>query len=119
MTDAFTGPPWQLDWRLDVVAAHDALPAHVREIVAAARAELVTAKDPYFRGIETDARLPDGMWVEPARSSLPKGPRIRYFDHGNGWLTYTFVPRAVDPQIIVEQLFWLGTEPPTRPPAER
>lgn len=31
-----------------------------------------------------------------------------YLDHGNGWLTYTFVPRAEDPQIIVELVFWQG-----------
>ncbi|MEU6507644.1 hypothetical protein [Streptomyces sp. NPDC046942] len=112
MTDEFMGPPWQMDWRLDALAVFDALPTHVRELVMAARAELVTAKDPYFRGIETDARLPDGMWVELARSSWPKGPRICYFDHGSGWLTYSFVPRVEDPQITVEQLFWLEYEPP-------
>jgi hypothetical protein len=70
-----------------------------------ARAELVTARDPYFRGVDTDAGLPDGMRVEPAWSSDPKGPRIFYFDHGHGWLTYTFVPRVEDPQIIVEEIF--------------
>ncbi|MFF5013925.1 hypothetical protein [Streptomyces sp. NPDC001165] len=118
MTDEFMGPPWQMDWRLDALTAFDALPDHVREIVQVARGELVTAKDPYFRGIETDTHLPDGMWVEPARSSQPKGPRVCYFDDGNGWLTYTFVPRAEDPQIIVEQIFWLEYEPPTEPPAE-
>lgn len=79
---------------------------------------LLSTKDPYFRGIETDAHLPDGMWVEPARSSRPKGPRVIYFDHGNGWLTYTFVPRLEDPQITVVQIFWIGTEPPTAPPEE-
>ncbi|MER6014843.1 hypothetical protein [Streptomyces bluensis] len=106
MTDEFMGPPWQMDWRLDALAARDALPDHVREMVDVARAELVTAKDPYFRGIETDADLPDGMWVEPARSSKPKGAHVFYLDHGHGWLTYTFVPRTEDPQIIVEQVFW-------------
>ncbi|MFI1048509.1 hypothetical protein ACH4U3_22370 [Streptomyces griseoruber] len=82
------------------------------------RGELVTAKDPYFRGIETDTYLPDGMWVEPARFSRPKRPRVCYFDQGNGWLTHTFVPRAEDPQITVEQGFWQEYEPPTAPPAE-
>ncbi|MEU9280443.1 hypothetical protein AB0D87_25495 [Streptomyces sp. NPDC048342] len=119
MTDEFTGPPWQMDWRLDALAAFEALPEHVRETVLAARAELVTAKDPYFRGIETDTHLPDGMWVEPARSSHPKGPRICYFDAGSGWLTYTFVPRAADPQIMVELIFWAGNPDPLTPsPAE-
>ncbi|NEY33523.1 hypothetical protein GTU99_15195 [Streptomyces sp. PRKS01-65] len=118
MTDDFMGPPWQTDWRLDAVANRDALPERVREMVDEARAELVTAKDPYFRGIETDADLPGGMWVEPARSSRPKGAHLLYFDDGAGWLTYTFVPRAEDPQVIVEQLFWQGAEPATAPPAE-
>lgn len=58
------------------------------------------------------------MWVEPARSTHPKGPRIIYFDDGNGWLTYTFVPRAADPQIMVELVFWMGVEPSTEPAAE-
>ncbi|MFH8467332.1 hypothetical protein [Streptomyces sp. NPDC017991] len=106
MTDEFMGPPWQMDWRLDALAVRDALPEHVRKMVDEARAELVTAKDPYFRGIDTGADLPEGMAVEPARSSLPKGVRTFFFDHGNGWLTYTFVSRAEDPQIIVEQVFW-------------
>ncbi|MGW2701198.1 hypothetical protein [Streptomyces sp. NPDC001340] len=107
-----------VDWRLDALAALEALPAHAQQMVYAARAELVTAKDPYFRGIETDACLPDGMQVMPVRSSEPKGARALFFDNENGWLKYTFVPRTEDPQIVVEQLFWLGTEPPTEPPAE-
>lgn len=109
------GPPWQMDWRLDALAARDALPDHIREIVDAVRAELVTAKDPYFRGIETDADLPEGMTVEPALSSQPKGARMFFFDQGNGWLIYTFVPRVEDPQIVVEQVFWLGDESPEAP----
>ena len=27
-------------------------------------------------------------------------------DNGNGWLKYTFVRRTVDPQIVVEEIFW-------------
>ncbi|MFG2955935.1 hypothetical protein ACGF5O_19705 [Streptomyces sp. NPDC048291] len=118
MTDGFMGPPWQMDLRLDALAAYEALPGHVREIVRAARAELVTAKDPYFRGTETDACLPNGMTVTPVRSSDPKGPRVLFFDYENGWLKYTFVPRLEDPQIIVEELFWMGGEAPTEPLAE-
>jgi len=106
------GPPWQMDWRLDALAARDALPDHIREIVDAVRAELVTAKDPYFRGVETDADLPEGMTVEPALSSRPKGARMFFFDLGNGWLTYTFVPRVENPQIVVEQVFRLGANRP-------
>ncbi|MFE6624160.1 hypothetical protein [Streptomyces sp. NPDC057740] len=118
MTDGFMGPPWQMDWRLDALAAFEALPAHVREMVYAARAELVTTKDPYFRGRETDACLPGGMQVMPVRSSQPNGARALFFDDGDGWLKYTFVPRGEDPQIIVEQVFWQGSDPAKEPPAE-
>ncbi|MFC4505586.1 MULTISPECIES: hypothetical protein [Streptomyces] len=90
MTEGFMGPPWQMDWRLDALAVLEALPAHVREMVYAARAELVTAKDPYRH----------------------------FFDEGQGWLKYTFVPRIEDPQIIVEQVFWQGADPVTESPAE-
>lgn len=118
MTDGFMGPPWQMDWRLDALAALEALPGHAREMVHAARAELVTAKDPYFRGIQADDCLPDGMQIMPVRSSEAKGARALFFDDGNGWLKYTFVPRAEDPQIIVEQVFWQGAEPAKEPPEE-
>ncbi|MEU1161864.1 hypothetical protein ABZ372_14410 [Streptomyces sp. NPDC005921] len=118
MTDGFMGPPWQMDWTLDARSAFEAVPAHVREIVLAARVALVTAKDPYFRGIETDACLPDGTQIMPVRSSDPKGARLLLFDDEHGWLKYTFVPRIADPQIIVEEFFWLGVEPPTKPPSE-
>lgn len=107
MTDAgFMGPPWQMDWTLKAQAARDALPEHVRKALDAARAELVTAADPYFRGVETDAGLPASMSVEPARSSDPKGPRVLNFDNGHGWLRYVFMQRIEDPQIVVEEVFW-------------
>ncbi len=107
MTDGgFMGPPWHMDWTLKAQAARDALPEHVRKMVDAARAELVTVKDPYFRGIDTDVDLPPGMRVQPARSDLPKGSRILHFDYGHGWLRYTFVSPTEDPQIIVEEVFW-------------
>ncbi|MFF7977652.1 hypothetical protein ACFZDK_00765 [Streptomyces sp. NPDC007901] len=106
MTDAFMGPPWQMDWRLDALVRLEALPEHVQKKVAEARAELVTARDPYFRGIAADAGLAESMHVEPVRSSDPKGPRILYFDNHRGWLIYTFIPRAEDPQITVVEVFW-------------
>ncbi|RPE41664.1 hypothetical protein EDD90_4755 [Streptomyces sp. Ag109_O5-1] len=106
MTDAFMGPPWQMDWRLDALARLDALPEHVQKKVAEARAELVTARDPYFRGIDADAGLPETMYVEPVRSTDPKGPRILYFDNHRGWLVYAFIPRDEDPQITVVEVFW-------------
>ncbi|GCB48085.1 hypothetical protein [Streptomyces sp. NL15-2K] len=117
MTDEFMGPPWQMDWRLDALVGRDALPEHVLKMVDEARAELVTAKDPYFRGIDADGDLPTGMCVEPVRSSDPKGPRIMYFDNGNGWLVYSFDRRSEDPQILVFEIFWQGTDPPAPSPA--
>jgi hypothetical protein len=75
VTDEFMGPPWQLDWRLDALAGRDALPEHVRKMVDEARAELVTAKDPYFRGIDADGHLPETKYVEPVKSTDPRGPR--------------------------------------------
>ena len=116
MTDGLMVPPWQMDWTLDARAAFEAVPNHVREIVLAARAELVTAKDPYFRGIDTASCRADGTQVMPVRSSDPKGARLLLFDDENGWLKYTFVPRIADPQITVEEFFWLGVEPSTEPP---
>ncbi|WP_406476162.1 hypothetical protein [Streptomyces sp. NBC_01615] len=118
MTDEFMGPPWQMDWRRDALASRDALPEHVRKMVDEARAELVTAKDPYFRGLDADGDLPETMYVESVRSSDSKGPRILYFDNHKGWLAYTFVRRSADPQIVVVEVFWQGTDPPTPPPAE-
>jgi len=118
VTDGFMGPPWQADWRTDALATFEALPDHAREIVLAARAELVTAKDPYFRGINADAGLPEGMSVMPGRSTEPKGRHLCFFDRGNGWLKYTFVRRTEDPQIMVEEVFWQEPEPLALPPAE-
>jgi hypothetical protein len=118
VTDEFMGPPWQMDWRLDALASRDALPEHVRKMIDEVRAELVTAKDPYVRGIDTDRDLPETMHVEPVRSSDPKGPRIVYFDNHRGWLVYAFVRRFADPQIMVFEVFWQVYELPTEPPAE-
>ncbi|MFD3501659.1 hypothetical protein ACFWWT_24920 [Streptomyces sp. NPDC058676] len=102
----FMGPPWQMDWTLKAQAARDALPEQVRKMVDAVRAELVTAEDPYFRGVDTDANLPHGMKVQPVRSTDPKGRRIFFFDNGHGWLIYAFIRRVDDPQLVVEEIFW-------------
>ncbi|WP_317619724.1 hypothetical protein [Streptomyces akebiae] len=104
--NGFMGPPWQMDWTLKAQAARDALPENVRKMIDAARAELVTARDPYFRGIDADAGLPDGVKVEPVLSSDPHGARVFLFDSGHGWMIYTFIRRVEDPQIIVEEVFW-------------
>ena len=110
------GPPWQADWRIDAFVTFEALPDHAREIVLAARGELVTAKDPYFRAVETDAGLPDSMKVVPDQSTVPKGRHLCFFDYGNGWLKYTFVRRTEDPQIVIEEVFWQEAKPLGSPP---
>ncbi|MFF7313761.1 hypothetical protein [Streptomyces sp. NPDC008137] len=46
------------------------------------------------------------MKVRPLRSSRSKGSRILLFDNGHGWMTYTFIRRTEDPQIVVEEVFW-------------
>lgn len=44
------GPPWQADWTKEADVNRNALPAQARALVDAARAELVTAKDPVLPG---------------------------------------------------------------------
>lgn len=100
------GPPWQADWTKDAEDDRDALPPRARALADAARAELVIAKDPYFRGIDTDRDLPAAMTVEPVQSTRPSGVHVIYFDHGRGWLRYHFTPRSADPQIVIDQCFW-------------
>ncbi|MEU0787204.1 hypothetical protein ABZ341_37340 [Streptomyces sp. NPDC006173] len=106
MTDEFMGPPWQADWTKAAEDNHDALPEHARSLVAAARAELVTAQDPYFRGIDADRGLAAGMSVEPVQSTRPGGEHVLYFDFGRGWLRYHFTARTMDPQIVIDECFW-------------
>ncbi|MER5732398.1 hypothetical protein ABT084_29380 [Streptomyces sp. NPDC002138] len=102
MTDDFMGPPWQLDWVEAARTYRDALPEEVRKQVREGVTELVTARNPYLPQDE----LPTGLHLEPARSSRPRGPHILAFDRGRGWLRFTFVHRAEDPQIVVEEIFW-------------
>lgn len=106
-----------MDWRLDPLAGRDELPEHVRKLADEVRAELVTAKDPYFLEIDADVDFPKSMCVEPVRSSDPKGPRILYFDNHCGWLVYSFVPRVQDPRLVVYEVFWQEADPPTPLPA--
>ncbi|MEV0912671.1 hypothetical protein [Streptomyces hokutonensis] len=106
MTSEFMGPPWQADWTKEAEANRNALPLEALTLVDAARAELVTAKDPYFRGIDSDRDLPAGMSVEPVQSTRPSGEHVLYFGHGRGWLRYHFVPRITDPQIVIDECFW-------------
>ncbi|MFD6654356.1 hypothetical protein ACFWEB_04240 [Streptomyces parvus] len=71
-----------------------------------AGAELITAEDPYFRGIGADASLPHCMTIRPLASTSPGGPHIVDLAGGCGWLIYTFMQRHVDPRIIVTEAFW-------------
>ncbi|MFH8665242.1 DUF6193 family natural product biosynthesis protein [Streptomyces anulatus] len=52
------------------------MPAEGSDLVMSARAELITAEDPYFRGIDADASLPHWMTVRPLASTSPGGPHI-------------------------------------------
>lgn len=106
MTNDFMGPPWQADWTREAEDNRNALSDEGRDLVDAARAELVTARDPYFRGIDTDRDLPPSMSVEPVQSTRPGGEHVLYFGHGRGWLRYHFTPRATDPQIVIDECFW-------------
>jgi hypothetical protein len=45
-------------------------------------------------------------------------PSEPVFDHGNGWVKYSFVRPTEDPQIVVEEVFWQEAEPLMQPPAE-
>ncbi|WUH57925.1 hypothetical protein OG432_23830 [Streptomyces sp. NBC_00442] len=100
------GPPWQLDWVDTARAARGALPRRVRDLLDDIRAELITVPDPYFRGVDNLPDLPDSCRIAPLRSTVPNGLHVCYFDHGRGWIHYTFVRRTADPQIIVEEVFW-------------
>ncbi|MFG3065069.1 hypothetical protein ACGFYM_42010 [Streptomyces sp. NPDC048231] len=106
MTAEFMGPPWQADWTKEAEDNRNALPPPARALVDAARAELVTANDPYFRGIDKAANLPTGMSVEPVQSTRPRGAHVIYFDHGRGWLRYVFTRRTTDPQIVIDECIW-------------
>ncbi|MER7960031.1 hypothetical protein [Streptomyces sp. NPDC096030] len=102
----FMGPPWQADWTEEAAGSRAVLPEEARVFVDAARAELVTAQDPYFRGIDADRDLPAGMSAEPVQSTRPSGEHVLYFDYGRGWLRYHFTPRTTDPQIVIDECFW-------------
>ncbi|MEU3404519.1 hypothetical protein ABZ766_11300 [Streptomyces sp. NPDC006670] len=106
MSGAFMGPPWQMDWVDTARTARDSLPQQVRDLIDAVRAELVTVKDPYFRGVDNLPDLPMGCRIAPLLSTVPNGLHVCHFDHGRGWLHYTFVRRTADPQIIIEEVFW-------------
>lgn len=106
MSEEFFGPPWQMDLTTPVSKALETMPADGRELMMAARAELITAPDPYFRGIDTDAALPHWITVRPLASTNPSGPHIADLAGGRGWIIFTFIRRHADPQIVVTEVSW-------------
>lgn len=106
MTTGSPLPPWQMDWTVEAREAFDSMPADGRQLVLAARAELITAPDPCFRGIDADVALPHWITVRPLASTSPGGPHIADFAGGRGWLIYTFIRRHAEPQITVTDAFW-------------
>ncbi|MDG9682604.1 MULTISPECIES: hypothetical protein [Streptomyces] len=91
---------------LVAVAWFQNMPAEGSDLIMSARAELITAEDPYFRGIGADASLPHCMTIRPLASASPGGPHIVDLVRGRGWLIYTFMQRHTDPQIIVTEALW-------------
>ncbi|WP_256104178.1 hypothetical protein [Streptomyces sp. ODS05-4] len=106
MTDDPPLPPWQMDWTVEARAHLDAMPADGRQLVLAARAELITAADPYYRGVDADASLPHWITVRPLASTNPGGPHIADLAGGRGWMVFTFIRRHAEPQIVVTDAFW-------------
>ncbi|MFJ8017382.1 hypothetical protein [Streptomyces sp. NPDC096339] len=102
MSEELTGPPWAVDWTKTASEYRDSLPVPVRDLVIDAVVELLSSHHPYRdHGLDTTK-----VSIEPARSTQPRGPHILNFDHNRGWLRYTFIHRAAEPQIIIETLFW-------------
>lgn len=95
-----------MDWTKQAPHDFQNMPAEGSDLVMSGRAELITAEDPYFRGIDADASLPHWMTVRPLASTNPGGPHILDLAGGRGWLIYTFMRRHADPQIVVTEVFW-------------
>ncbi|MFG3286235.1 hypothetical protein [Streptomyces sp. NPDC048111] len=106
MTDAPPLPPWQMDWTIEAREEFDRMPPEGQSLIMAARAELITATDPYFRGIDADVTLPHWITVRPLTSTSPGGPHIADLAGGRGWLIYTFIRRHAEPHITVTDAFW-------------
>ncbi|MFB0631481.1 hypothetical protein [Streptomyces sp. AB3(2024)] len=106
MIDEFPRPPWKMDWTAEALQEFESLPEDGKRLVLSARAELITAEDPYYRGIDADASLPHWITVRPLASTSPGGPHIADLAGGRGWLIFTFIRRHADPQITVTDAFW-------------
>lgn len=59
MTNELPRPPWQMDWTAEALHAFESMPQDGKQLVLSARAELVTATDPYYQGI--DRRIPAAL----------------------------------------------------------
>ncbi|MCJ0872558.1 hypothetical protein [Streptomyces sp. AP-93] len=106
MSDELPRPPWQMDWTAEAHQEFEHMPADAKKLILAARAELVTALDPYYRGVDADASLPHWITVRPLASTSPGGPHIADLAGGRGWLIFTFIRRHAEPQITVTDAFW-------------
>ncbi|MEU9235212.1 hypothetical protein [Streptomyces subrutilus] len=125
MSDELPRPPWQMDWTGEARHEFERMPPDGRQLILAARAELVTAPDPYYRGIDatdrppadepaedispgkaSDAALPHWVTVRPLASTSPGGAHIADLAGGHGWLVFTFVRRHAEPRITVTDTFW-------------
>lgn len=95
-----------MDWTVEARRTFDAMPADGRQLVLAARAELITAPDPYCRGIDADIGLPHWITVRPLASTSPGGPHIADLAAGRGWVVFTFIRRLAEPQITITGIFW-------------
>ncbi|MFH8887153.1 hypothetical protein [Streptomyces sp. NPDC017949] len=95
-----------MDWTKQADQDFRSMPAEAVELIMSARAELITAEDPYFRGVDADVGLPHWMTVRPLASTRPGGSHIVDLAGGRGWLIYTFMRRHAEPQIVVTEAFW-------------
>ncbi|WHM40914.1 hypothetical protein [Streptomyces sp. BPTC-684] len=78
------------------------MPEDGKQLVLSARAERITAADPYFRGIDADLGLPHWIAVRPLASTSSGGPHLADLAGGRGWLIFTFTrchaaPRSPSP----------------------
>ncbi|MFF7183172.1 hypothetical protein [Streptomyces sp. NPDC008121] len=64
------------------------MPADGRQLVLAVRAELITAVDPDYRGIDADAHLPHWINVRPLTPTSPGGEHIADLAGGRGRLAH-------------------------------
>ncbi|MEU0664258.1 hypothetical protein [Streptomyces lavendulocolor] len=95
-----------MDWTIEARHEFDQMPPDGKQLILAARAELITATDPYYRGIDADASLSHWITVRPLASTNPGGQHIASLAGGRGWLIYTFICRHAEPQIIITDAFW-------------